>query len=446
MKRNRMVASALAALVAVSGLTACGGKGMTPATASKADTASAANTPAGKTNITFLNSKGEIAKQLEAAAKTFSSSNKDGITVTVSSVSASSTVDETMMSKYASGNPCTLNMVDPNSIVTYADKSADLSNEAWVKNINAKFTDSLKSNGKLVAFPFAVEGYGMIYNKTTIEKATKQTFDPASVKSLSDLETLYKKIQAGGVTPVEISHDDWSLSAHFLATAFTTQSGGCNAYLKALKSGSADISKNETYNGLLKLLDLNKKYNVYKASPMSSDYSTSDPKNIATGKVAFWFNGVWVMPNVSQFLTGDHAKDEFGFLPMYADSATSSSIVAGGSKVILIDSTKSTDAQRKAANEFLNWLVSDPTGQKALVTDMGLIPAFDNITLQPDNSLAKSIISYIKAGKTLTPASESGDYITKVGAYTQQYVADKMDKDALSKAINTYFKTASWVK
>lgn len=415
-------------------------------TAGSSAASSSAQGGSGKVAVSFLNSKGEIATQLEAAAKEFNSSNKDGITVTVSSVSASSTVDETMMSKYASGNPSTLNMVDPSDIPTYASKSMDLSNEDWAKNINSNLVSPLKADGKLVAFPFAVEGDGLIYNKTTIEKATKKTFDPSTIKSLSDLEALYKEIQAGGVTPVQISHDDWSLASHFLAFSYVTQGGSDADYYKKLKSGNADIASNETFNGLLKLLDLNAKYNIYKSSPMSSNYSTTDPQNIATGKVAFWFNGVWVMPNVSQFLKGDHANDELGFLPLFADDKTSSSIGAAVTKVVLIDNVKSTDAQRKAANEFLNWFANDPAGQKALVTDMGIIPAFTNIALAPDNGLAKSIVSYMKAGKTLPFANLSGDYYTKVGAYLQQYLVGRMDKATLAKSIDSYFKSASWVK
>lgn len=408
-------------------------------TASSASTVSAAS--GGPVSITFFNSKPEIATQLEAAVKTFNSTNKDGITVTVSNLNTSSTVDAILTSKYASGSPYTLNMVDAPEIETYADKAMDLSNETWVKTINSKMVDTLKVGGKIMAFPFAVEGDGLIYNKNTIEKATGKNFDPTQIKSLSDLENLYQQIQAGGVAPVQISHDDWSLANHFLTTAINTQSDSA-AYIKGLKSGSNDIASNETYQGLLKVLNLNMKYNIYKSSPMSSDYTTTDPTNIATGKVAFWFNGEWTMSNIKQFLTGSHAKDEFGFLPLFADSATSKSISAGVTKSIFVDNTKSTDTQKKAANEFLDWLVNDEAGQKALVTDMGIIPAFTNITLKPSDDLSKSIANYMSDGNTIAFNTISGDFYTKVGAYMQQYLAGKMDSGTLSKSIDSYFKSS----
>jgi raffinose/stachyose/melibiose transport system substrate-binding protein len=438
MKNKKALAFTLSVCLLLSGIsTGCAKNG---SQTSMADS----STGGGKTNISLFNSKGEISNSLQSAAKKFNDSNKSGITISVTTLSGSATVDETMMTKYASGNPCTINMVDaPIGVQTYAAKSLDLSSEPWVKKINTNFVSVLKSGDKLIAFPFAVEGNGMIYNKTTIEKATGEKFDPSTIQSLSDLEALYKKIEAGGVAPVEISHEDWSMASHYLGTAYATQGPD---YLKKLKEGTADISTNKTFNGLIKLLDLNKKYNIYKKSPMSSDYNTTDPKNIGTGKVAFWFNGVWVWPNVSQFLTGDHAKDEFGLLPLFADSKTTDSVTASVTKVLLVDSVKATDQQQKAAKEFLNWLASDPAGQKALVEDMDLIPAFTNITFSPDNGIAKSIQQYMKTNNTVPSANVSGDYQTEVGALMQQYLVGRINKATLAKSINSYFKSANWVK
>lgn len=434
MKKSAIIAATMAtALLAVGSLSGC------------SKTGSSGGGSSGKVSITLFNSKGEISKSLEKVAKAFSSANPN-ITITVSTLSSSGTVDETMMTKYASGNPYTMSIVDPIQVTTYGSKSMDLSDQPWVKNVSSSFTEGLKNDGKVVAFPFAVEGDGLIYNKTTIEKATGKTFDPASIKSLADLETLYKQIQAGGVTPVQISHEDWSLASHFLATSFMTEDTKNTDYFKELKAGTKSIADNVGYNDLIDLFNLNMKYNIYKSSPMSSDYNTSDPQNIATGKVAFWFNGVWVMPNVSQFLTGDHANDVFGFLPLFAGTNTKDCINATTTKVILVDKEKSTEAQRTAACKFLDWLANDTAGQKALVDDMGLIPAFTNFKDAPNNGLAKSIIQYMNDGKTIQFPTTAGDYQTTVGASMQQYLAGKIDKAALSKSIDSYFKSASWVK
>jgi len=444
MRKNSLLVNAMALTLIFSGLmTGCAG--ISQNSTKSTDTKAAADTTAANkssdnektdtVNISFLNSKGDIAKQLEAAAEVFNSTNKDGIVVTIETATDS----VNLKTKYASGNPCTINPIWPSYYTEYADKAKDLSQEDWVKNVDAKVLKKCTYNGKLIAFPYTFEGDGLIYNKTTIEKAIGKSFDPATIKSLSDLEELYKKIEAGGVTPVEISSDSWSLGDHFIATAYETQSDPGAYAVTELQSGAAKIEDNATYKGLLDLLDLNKKYNIYKDSPMSSDYNTTDPENIATGKVAFWFNGSWTWANISQFLTGDHANDEFGFLPLFADERTTNNITVGVTNYLFIDTTKATKAQQEAAGKFLNWLVSDSAGQDQLVNKMGIIPAVNNITVQTDNDLNASIMGYLKAGNDLMFSDFPSDHGSVVGVLMQQYLAGVIDRDSLSKSINEYF-------
>ena len=52
-------------------------------------------------------------------------------------------------------------------------------------------------DGELYAVPNCVTAMGIVYNKTVIEKATGETFDPSTIKSNADLEALCEKIQAG---------------------------------------------------------------------------------------------------------------------------------------------------------------------------------------------------------------------------------------------------------
>lgn len=220
MKKSRAALSIFLSAGLVLTLAAgCSGK-----TGSESSSSGSSSQAAAPVSISFLNSKGEIATPLSEAVKSFESSHK-GVTVTIDSVSASSTIDQLMMAKYASGNPETMSMVDHPDISVYAGKSMDLSGQDWVKDIKAGVLSAVKFNGKVACFPFAVEGYGMIYNKTTIEKATKSTFDPASIKNISDLSALYQKIQSAGVAPVEISSDNWSLAGHFLTTVFARNGG-----------------------------------------------------------------------------------------------------------------------------------------------------------------------------------------------------------------------------
>jgi raffinose/stachyose/melibiose transport system substrate-binding protein len=437
MKKVNVLSAILAATLLVSVVaTGCGTKA-----ASNTATATTSSAPA-KVSISLLNSKGEIATQLATVASDFNSSNKDGITLTVNSVSASSTIDETLLSKYAAGNPDTLNMVDPTDVATYASKSMDLSSQDWAKDISSTMVSAAQINGKTVDFPFAVEGDGLIYNQTTIEKATGTTFDPTSIKSLADLTALYAKIKAGGVTPVEISQDNWSLANHFLSTVFAAN-GDYNTYMSAVQAGTKDIGADSAFTNIMNLFDLNMANNVYKSSPLNSNYSTTDPANIANGKVAFWFNGTWVWPNVKNLLTGTHANDKLGFLPLFISDSTDTKISAGPTKDILVDNVKATPAQQKAANEFLNWLVTDPAGQKDYTDVLGVIAPYSTITTAPSDPLDQSLASYMAAGNTIPMVlTLNGDFYSKVGAFMDEYLDGKINRAAVAKGTDAYIASA----
>ncbi|MDD3141351.1 MAG: ABC transporter substrate-binding protein [Lachnospiraceae bacterium] len=446
-KGKKMVSFLLALAMSAGALTGCTAIGGGQASSGS----TAATSGNGKnTTITFLNSKGEITDSLKKAVDEYNSSNKDGIKVELSTIGAGSSAYEALMAKYSSGNAPTIMMSGGGDLLSFKDKIIDLSGEKWVNDVSDGMLDAVKSDNKIMAFPFAVEGCGLIYNKTTIEKATKTKFDPATIKTRQDLENLYKKIQAGGVAPVEISKDDWSLGDHFMMTSYGAQNKDfmkVQSFMSDLKAGKVDLSTNKAFNGILDTFDLNKKYNIYKNSPLSSDYNSTDPQNIATGKVACWFNGEWVWPNIKQFLSGSHASDEYGFLPVPVSNNASdygnSQIPVGVTKYLAIDGKCNNANQQAAAKKFLNWLVYDAKGQDYLVNQMGIIPAFKNIKSSPNDPLSKSIKSYLNDKKTLYfNASLPSDDGKVMGAVMQQYLAGKIDRKAVAQKAADFWKTA----
>ena len=50
-----------------------------------------------------------------------------------------------------------------------------------------------------------------------------------------------------------------------------------------------------------------------------------------------------------------------------------------------MDGEQNSPAQQQAAKDFLNWLVYDAEGQRRLVIDASVIPAFKNITVAPED-------------------------------------------------------------
>ncbi|HZG58884.1 ABC transporter substrate-binding protein [Paenibacillus sp.] len=431
MKRSRLGMAALVALALV--VSACGGNG-NPST----NEGGAGGDAAEKVKITLLNSKSEIQQQMTNAAAAFMASNP-GIELEVITAAESQSPVERASSLYAAGTPATLAMLDAGDIAKFQDKAADLSGEKWV----ADLAQPNQIDGKTIAFPFAIEGTGLIYNKAVLDKAVGGAFDPASIKTTSALKDLMAKIEATGVAPMVIGSMDWSLGNHYLAIAYATQpEGDVNAFLAQLKSGGANLANNAVFNGLLDTFDVLKQYNLGKDDPIAIVLERSAAA-VASGEAAMTFNGNWLITEMQK----TNPEGDFGFIPVPvsddAGNPANASLAIGATKQIFIDKEASTEAQQAAAKAFLNWLVYEEAGQNFLVNEANVIPAFKNITLELSNPLAKSLQAYNNAGHAIPFAGNyvPGDHWKVLGASMQKYLVDKADRAALAAEIEEYWKS-----
>ncbi len=394
-------------------------------------------------DITILNSKGEIQSQLEDAAALFSSQTA-GVKIEVIPAPAGTSPYEKVISMYASGNAPTLSMLDPGDVARFSEKAYDLSSERWVNDaIDRSLDMGTLDDGRIVGFPVTVEGYGFIYNKALVDKAVGGNFDPATINSRVALEDLFKKLEASGVGALVISSMDWSLAGHFLPLSYSAQSKDPSLvadYFTALREGNIDLSIDEEFNGLISTFDLMKEYNIDKNDPLSSDYDRGS-RVLGEGEVGLWFMGNWAWPNISEF----DADGQYGFLPVPVSSNTAEygnvGIPVGVTKYFIMDGEQSSPEQIQAAKDFLNWFVYDAEGQDALVNKAKVIPAFSNIALEPNDPLAKSILSYAAEGNTMEFITTlPPDHWSELGASMQKYLVDVVDREGLIKEIETYWK------
>ncbi|SHF29653.1 carbohydrate ABC transporter substrate-binding protein, CUT1 family [Caldanaerobius fijiensis DSM 17918] len=440
MKKSKILSIVLSAALLVSLLAGCSTKSSNTGNSNTTTSAKGSET----VKITFLNSKGEIQTQLEDAAKAFTKENPN-ITVEVLPAPAGQSPFEKVMAMYSAGNAPTLAMLDPGDIAKFKDKFLDLSGEKWVADAIDWTLSVARVDGKVIAFPLAVEGYGFIYNKAVLDKAFGGNFDPKSIRTRNDLENAFKKVEASGVKALEISPMDWSLGAHFLTIAYADQSkdpAQVDKFLADMKAGKVDLANNKVFNGLMDTFDMMKKYNIDKNDPLSPTYDRG-PELIGKGEVGFWFMGNWAWPQIKTFDT----NGQYGFIPVPISNNPgdygNSQIAVGPSKFIGIDKTQNNAAQQDAAKKFLNWLVYSQAGQDALVNKANVIPAFKNITLEPQDPLAKSIKQYMEEGNTLKLEFNTilpSDHWSKLGASMQKYLAGKIDRKGLIGEITDYWK------
>ncbi|MCR5627835.1 MAG: ABC transporter substrate-binding protein [Lachnospiraceae bacterium] len=383
-------------------------------------------------SFTIFNSKMEIQDQLVEMASKYS--EEKGVNVEV--YYSSDTVAAHLSTRYASGEPYTLAMVDAKDVYSLAAEHAlDLSGEDWVKDT----TNAIAIDGKTYGFPVCVEARGIIYNADAIKKVTGKDFNPDDYATLDSFTALIEELKAGGMaTPVGIMKEDWSLAAHYLAEVYE-QREDPDAFVKELNAGSTDIGADEKFNSMMDTFDVLKANNYAAGSAISAEREVTEQK-LAEGEIAFMFGGNWDWSVINAY---DYSEN-MGIMPVpqNMDDGTNTKLVGGGSKFFIIDSSENTSAaQAQAAKDFLNWLVYDEAGQDFIVNTCALVPAFSNITLPVADPLGASVKKYADAGSLIANYNYlPDDHYSVLGAAFQKYLADQTDRPGFATEINTYWK------
>lgn len=394
--------------------------------------------------ITILNSKGEIQTQLEEIAAYYSSIT-DGVRIEVISAPVGQSPFERAVALYASGNAPAILMLDAGDVLLFQDRALALNDEKWVADAIENSLDmATAEDGRILAFPVTVEGFGFIYNKPVLDNAVGGEFDPATINTFDSLRQLFATIEDSGKGALIISPEDWSLGAHFFSLAYSAQSPNFNTineFLEGLKNGTVSLADNGAANGLLDTFDLMKEYNYDRLDPLASTYDRGT-EFIGEGEVGIWFMGNWAWPQIADF---DTTGGQFGFLPVPISNDPAdlgnTQVPVGVTKYFILDGEQNSPAQQQAAKDFLNWLVYDPEGQKRVVLDANIIPAFSNITVAPADPLSASLLDYVREGKTMNfILNLPPDHWAQVGASMQKYLSNFVNRDAFFKEVEAYWQ------
>ncbi len=381
--------------------------------------------------ITLAQGKPEIDAALKAYAATWSKANN--VPVTIKSVGGSSGTDlgTQLKADLAAGDMPDIFAI--NGIEDYKEWAAlalDLSGERWVKNTSVAF----KYEGKVYGFPVAVEGWGMAYNGDILKKAG---VDPKTLVNYAGYKAAFEKIDAQkaklgikSVVSMAAALDMGWVTGHHNFNSLLSNGlpYGDLSVVNALLAGKVDAKRLSEYADWVELLF---KY-ADKAVLTTGNYD-SQVGAFATGQAAFLHQGNWVDPNMAQ------AKATFpmAFAPHGSMAkATDGIFVAAPSFYVVNKDSKNVAAAKK----FLNDLVYTDEGNKYMVVDAGMIPAYSNIKLNPVGQLSKSVQAYAASGKIYSwnQYNFTGDFRDKTlapiynqfaaGAITKAQFIDLMTK------------------
>ena len=436
-KMKRLLAAGLATIMACSMLTGCGG--------GSSDKKASSDKDSSKGSVYYLNFKPEADEQWQELAKEYT--DETGVPVTVVTAAANQ-YETTLKSEMGKSEAPTLFQVNgPVGLANCKDYCADLSSSEIYNQLTSK-DYALEEDGKVYGIAYVIETYGIIYNKTLLQKYCDSDF--ASVKKIEDinsfekLKTVADEIQKnkdklgvkGAFTSAGMdSSSDWRFKTHLanLPIYFEYKDKGIK---------STDAIEGKYLENYKNIWDLYIKDSTCDPADLASKKGTDAETEFTSGEAVFFQNGSWEYSTVTKAGMKD---DQLGMLPIYigVGDEANQGLCTGSENYWCVNNKASADDQA-ATLEFLNWCVTNKTGTSALADDMGFVIPFKNAK-EATNVFVKADNELTAAGKT--PVSwnfttmPSEDWKNGVGTALTQYAAGTGDWDAVKTAFVQGWKT-----
>nr|WP_295308656.1 ABC transporter substrate-binding protein [uncultured Blautia sp.] len=428
---KKAISTILTAAMVAGMMTGCGSAG------GSTDTQESAGSSAGDDQVVIdvFQNKNEISDALQAAIDTYEEKNPN-VKINLETVGGSDYASS-LKAKMLGNDPVEIfTLGGPDDIASYQEYLEPLTDQEWVSHVTAGGVDNVTVDGEVYGLPLAIEGYGLIYNKKIFEAAgidasTLTTYD-AIDKAFADLQ---KQIDEGKLAeefPVLEAVEEYAAKESWIVGLHTNNVALSQEFKSAANAFNSKTVA-YTYGDQLKdLIDLETKYTSSKDNLSllnSVDYSTQVGGGLAIERVAVVQQGNWISSEVSN--VSEDVLDNLGILPIPLKGVVEDSIAVGVSNYWCVNS-KSSDAEKKAAKDFLNWLYQSDEGKEIVVNNLGFIPAFDNYdNVSISDPLSAEVKRYVDAGKTIpwVFSGQPSGWDSKVAANIQNYLAGSMTWD-----------------
>jgi len=108
-----------------------------------------------------------------------------------------------------------------------------------------------------------------------------------------------------------------------------------------------------------------------------------------------------------------------------------------------VDKSGNSEAQQKAALDFLSWFIETKEGQHYYVNELNFIPAYKGFEIEPSDAMSAQIAQFLSDGKSLEWMNTyypAGGF-QQMGAAMQRYIDKVIDRAGLAKAFEDYWKS-----
>ena len=436
---KRVAALAVAGVMTATCFAGCGG------TSSSGSSEGSASGNAKNGKVYYLNFKPEQDKAWQDLAKAYT--EETGIEVTVKTA-AEGTYESTLTAEMDKDDAPTLFQVNgPVGLANWKDYCADLSGSDIYKQLTS--TDyALEEDGKVYGIAYVIETYGLIYNKTLLQKYCDSDF--ATVKSIDDinsfdkLKTVAEEIQKnkdelgvkGAFTSAGMdSSSDWRFKTHLANIPIYFE-------YKDKNITSTDAIEGKYLDNYKNIWDLYINNSTCDPADLASKKGTDAETEFTTGEAVFFQNGSW---EYSILTKAGMTDDQLGMMPIYigVGDEANQGLCTGSENYWCVNKNASADDQA-ATLEFINWCVTSDKGTTALADDMGFVIPFKdakeatNVFVKLDNELTAAGKTPVSWNFTTMP---SENWKNGVGTALTQYAAGTGDWDAVVTAFVQGWKT-----
>lgn len=400
------------------------------------DSASAAETPSAG-SVYYLNFKPEQASQWQAVAEQYT--QMTGVPVTVVTA-ASGTYEDALRSEMAKNDPPTLFQVNgPVGLKTWRDWCLDLRDTAMYQSLQ-RGEFALMDGDEVPAVAYAIETYGLIYNKTLLDQYCAMDgaviADASEITSFATLRDVAEDIQSrkeelgvlGAFTSAGMdASSDWRFKTHLVNLPL---------YYEYRDDGitSTDAIRGDYLPQFKQIWDLYIHNATCPPAMIGAKTGEDAASEFALGEAVFYQNGTWAYDDV----TAEGIEDEeLGMLPIYigVEGEEQQGLCTGSENYWCINRHAEPE-DIEATKAFVDWLATTPEGQQALSQQLGLTTPFTSAV--PRNALQQAAQADLESGRTpvawvfVTIPSER--WKTAVGAAMLEYAQGSVDWDAVERA------------
>ncbi len=363
---------------------------------------------AAKGQVYFLNFKPEQDAAYKAIAQEYTKAT--GIPVKVVTAAAG-TYETQLKSEMAKRDAPTVFQI--NGPVGYASWKAyclDLKDTELYRQLSDKGL-AVSEGGGVYGIPFAVEGYGIIYNKAIFDKyfalAGAKAKSMQEINNFAKLKAVVEDMTAKkaqlGIKGVFASTslakgEDWRWQTH-LANVPLYYEFRDNKVDLGNPGATAEIKFQYAPN-FKNLFDLYLNNSVTDKRLLGSKSVSDSMAEFALGECAMVQNGNWAYGDISKTSGNVVTPANVGFLPLYTGMpGEEKQGICIGTENFLCVNSKASAADQKASLDFFTWLYTSTEGKAHVTKDLGFIAPFSSFgeNEKPTDPLGRAVMSWASA-------------------------------------------------